>query len=450
MDTFTNTCSRPLPRLDSSGYGPGRARRPRRPGAQPQGHHRPFAPECADLRDRALGLGKVEPGLRHDLRRRSAAVRREPLRLRAAVPADDGEAGRRLDRRPQPGDLDRPEDHLAQPALDGRHGHRDLRLPAPALRAHRAPALPGLRPADRGPEPGVDRRPDPAAARRNALHGQRAGRARPQRRVQGRLRGAARRGLHAREGRRRAAPARGRDRPRQEVQAHDRGRGRPARDEARPASAAGSVGRDRVRACRGPAHDRRRRRRVDHVFRELRLPRARCRTAGARAADLLVQLTARRLPSLHRPRRAAGDRPGPARARPDALDRRGRARAVVARQLELLRVGHPGDRRPLRDRPRGALARPERGAPELLPLRHRRRPGLRPVPQPDGPAPLVHARLRGDRQEPRAPLPRDRLEPAARADRGVHELPPVPGLPRRAAQARGARGHRRRARTSTS
>ena len=39
------------------------------------------------------------------------------------------------------------------------------------------------------------------------------------------------------------------------------------------------------------------------------------------------------------------------------LDRGGRARAVVGRQLELLRVRHPGDRRPLRDRPRHAVAR---------------------------------------------------------------------------------------------
>ena len=39
-----------------------------------------------------------------------------------------------------------------------------------------------------------------------------------------------------------------------------------------------------------------------------------------------------------------------------------------------------------------------------------------------------------------AALPRDRLVPAARADRGVHVDAPLPGLPRRAAQARGARG----------
>ena len=34
----------------------------------------------------------------------------------------------------------------AQPAVDGRHGHRDLRLPAPALRQHRHRALPDVRP----------------------------------------------------------------------------------------------------------------------------------------------------------------------------------------------------------------------------------------------------------------------------------------------------------------
>ena len=85
----------------------------------------------------------------------------------------------------------------------------------------------------------------------DALHRQRAGRARPQGRVPRRARGAAARGLHAREGRRRAAAARGRDRPRQEVQAHDRGRRRPARDEAGPAHAPLAVGRDGDAARRG-------------------------------------------------------------------------------------------------------------------------------------------------------------------------------------------------------
>ena len=149
-----------------------------------------------------------------------APLRRVALGLRAAVPPDDGEAGRRPHRRPQPGDLDRPEDDLAQPALDGRHRDRDLRLPAPALRAGRAAALPDLRQADRGAEPRRDRRPGAEARGGHAVHGQRAGRPRPQGRVQGGLRGSDARGLHARQGRRRAVrPRRGRARARQEVQA---------------------------------------------------------------------------------------------------------------------------------------------------------------------------------------------------------------------------------------
>ncbi len=85
------------------------------------------------------------------------------------------------------------------------------------------------------------------------------------------------------------------------------------------------------------------------------------------------------------------------------------------------------------------------GAAGLLPVRHGRRQGLRAVPQPDGPAAVVHDRLRGDRLLARAALPRDRLEHAARADRGVHVVPSLPGLQGRAAEAGGARGHRRRA-----
>ncbi len=172
-------------------HGRRRAGCPRRPRAQPQGHHRPAAAECAHLRDRAVRIRQVVPCLRHDLRRGPATLRGVPLGVRAAVPPDDGEAGRRLDRRALAGDLDRPEDDLAEPALDRRHRHGDLRLPAPALRAHRQAALPGLRPADRGPVRRADRRPGAAAPRRDALHRQRPRRPRPQGRVQGRLRAAA-------------------------------------------------------------------------------------------------------------------------------------------------------------------------------------------------------------------------------------------------------------------
>ena len=65
--------------------------------------------------------------------------------LRPPVPRADGQARRRRDRGPVAGDLDRPEVGQPQPALDGRHDHRGLRLPAPALRPHRRPALPERR-----------------------------------------------------------------------------------------------------------------------------------------------------------------------------------------------------------------------------------------------------------------------------------------------------------------
>ena len=302
-----------------------RADRPRRPRAQPEGHHRPPAAERLDLHHRALRLREVEPCLRHDLRRGPAPLRRVALGLRAAVPPDDGEAGRRLHRRPQPGDLDRPEDHLAQPALHRRHRHGDLRLPPPAVRAHRPPPLPDLRQADRRTEPGSDRRPDPPAPAGDEVHCQRPGRPRPQGRVQGRLRGVAPGRLHAREGRRRAPSARGPAGAGQEVQAHDRGRCRPADHEGGPPDASRAVGGDRGGAGGRARHDRRGRRRVDALQREVRVSRPRRLSARAAAAHLLLQLAAWSLSALHRARGAAGDRPGSRRSGPDALGWRGRS-----------------------------------------------------------------------------------------------------------------------------
>ncbi len=113
-----------------------------------------------------VGLGQVLAGLRHDLRGGPAPLRRVAERVRAPVPGADGQARRGLDRGAVAGDLDRPEDDLAQPALDGRHGHGDLRLPAPAVGADRQAALLQLRPADRGPVGRADHRPDHGAWRR--------------------------------------------------------------------------------------------------------------------------------------------------------------------------------------------------------------------------------------------------------------------------------------------
>src|SRR5262249_34684442 len=111
---------RPFVTVDCSRNGCRRADRPRCTRAQPQGHHRPAAAEPPDLHHRTLRIGQVQPGLRHDLCGRAAALRRVSERLRKTVPPDDGEAGCRLDRRPQPGYLDRPEDDLAEPALHRR------------------------------------------------------------------------------------------------------------------------------------------------------------------------------------------------------------------------------------------------------------------------------------------------------------------------------------------
>jgi hypothetical protein len=113
----------------------------------------------------------------------------------------------------------------------------------------------------------------------------------------------------------------------------------------------------------------------------LRLPRTRALAGRARAADLLVQLAARRLPALHGVGRADGDRSRADRARPVAVDRRGRARAVGGKFLELLRAGDRGNRRALRRRSRHPVGGPARGDARAVPERDRRAAGDH-LPQP--------------------------------------------------------------------
>ena len=75
-----------------------------------------------------------------------------------------------FDRGPVAGDLDRAEDDVAQPALDGRHGHRDLRLHAAAVRPGRGALLAGHRPADREPDRVADGRSVKAMAEGTRLY----------------------------------------------------------------------------------------------------------------------------------------------------------------------------------------------------------------------------------------------------------------------------------------
>ena len=73
-----------------------------------------------------------------------------------------------FDRGAVAGDLDRAEDHLEEPALDRRHGHRDLRLHAAAVGARRRAALARHRPADREPDGEPDGRSDRSRCRKAA------------------------------------------------------------------------------------------------------------------------------------------------------------------------------------------------------------------------------------------------------------------------------------------
>ena len=89
-----------------------------------------------------------------------------------------------------------------QSALDRRHGDRDLRLPAPALRPHRRALFAGHRPADRKPDRVADGRPHHGDAGGHAASAAGADRARAQGRVPQGARGSAEARLPARQGRR--------------------------------------------------------------------------------------------------------------------------------------------------------------------------------------------------------------------------------------------------------
>ena len=192
--------------------GAGEAHHPGRPGAQPQGHLARPAARLADRLHGAVRLRQVQPGLRHDLRRGPAALRRVAVGLRPPVPGPDGQARRRLHRGPLARGLDRPEVDAQEPPLDGRHHHRGLRLPPPPLRARRPPALPGLPQPDRAADAAADRRPGDGARGGHPLPGAGAGDPGPQGRVHRAVPPAADPGLLAGPGQRRD-PHRWRTRP---------------------------------------------------------------------------------------------------------------------------------------------------------------------------------------------------------------------------------------------
>ncbi len=274
-------------------------RRPRSPGAQPQVHRRGDSTGPARRHHRPERLGKVLAGLRHHLRGGTAPLRRVAVGLCPPVPRADGKAGRRLDRRPVARHLHRAEDHHQEPALDGRHGHRDLRLPAPALRPGRRPALPRAAGDHRTDRP-ADGRPPHDAARGQPHHRPRAGDSRAQGRVpQAVLRPAAP-GLCARARQRPGPRADRGDRARQDQEAHDRGRGRPPRDQGRARDAPGRLARDGAEARRGDGPGRGGGWRVVPLLRAPGLRRLRHLLSGGLAAHVLLQQPVRRVPGMRR------------------------------------------------------------------------------------------------------------------------------------------------------
>ena len=187
---------------------------------------------------RSERLREIVAGLRHHLRRGAAALRGDAFHLRAPVSGPDGAARRGFHRRPEPGHLHRAENHQPQPALHGGDHHRNLRLPAAAVLLDRRAALPGVRQRDLAP----DHRADPAARAgaeaRGPHHGDGAGGARPQGRVQEGPGETAAPGLRARPHRRRAALARRRHPARQAQESHHRSGGGPAAGKGRASKSA--------------------------------------------------------------------------------------------------------------------------------------------------------------------------------------------------------------------
>ena len=172
----------------------------RRARAQPQEHRRGHSARQARRDHRALGLGQVVPCLRHDLCGGPAALCRVALCLCAAVPRHDAEAGRGSHLRPEPRDLDRTEDDVEEPAVDRWDGDRDLRLPAPALRARRHALQPGDRQAHRGAAGTGHGRPADGDGGGDARLPPGPDHPRPEGRVPQGIPGAAQAGLPAREG----------------------------------------------------------------------------------------------------------------------------------------------------------------------------------------------------------------------------------------------------------
>ena len=378
----TNTCSPGRPTVTSDRCPPQPPMRPRSSSAVPasttcgtstsscRATSSSCSPACPGRASRAWRSTRSTP-------RASGATSRACQRLRPPVPRADGQARRRRHRGAVAGHLDRPEVGQPQPALDRRHDHRGLRLPAPALRPHRRAALPERRHPAAAPDPAADRRPGAHAARGHPLPGARAGRARPQGRVRDAARG-------PRRGRATCAPgstARSSTSPTSSSATRSwRATSSTTSRSSSTASCAarGSSGgsptrwRQALKPGRGRRPGRAGRPRAT-TARRARSSRSAstssCPVCGtslrrAGAAQLLVQLAVRRVRDVRRAGHAVRGRPGAARPRPRRVVQRRGDRPVAHGQHAVLHPHARGGRRRLRHRPRRAVRHAHRQAAE--------------------------------------------------------------------------------------
>ena len=142
--------------------------------AQPEEHRRrhPARPLHGD--HRRLRLGQVDARLRHPVQRGPAPLSRVAERLCAAVRAAGGASGCRRDLRHSAHGRHRAAHQPRRAQEHGGDAHRDLSLPAPAVRQARHAVLPRLRCRHRAAERRLDRRA--AAARTTAAQSSRCSR----------------------------------------------------------------------------------------------------------------------------------------------------------------------------------------------------------------------------------------------------------------------------------
>ncbi|TSE20612.1 hypothetical protein Taqua_02396 [Tepidimonas aquatica] len=130
--------------------------------AQPGRRH----PHRSDHRGHgAQRFGQVVAGVRHPVRRRPAALRRNLLGVRAPVSGPHGQARGRPHRRCAPRDRHRPDQSGAQLALHGGHDDRTERPPQAAAGARRAVVRPDDGAGGARRHPGQHCRGDPCARR---------------------------------------------------------------------------------------------------------------------------------------------------------------------------------------------------------------------------------------------------------------------------------------------